>query len=365
MLFKDLIDETINRLAGFSTDSNIRSRVSTIINDKYKFIAESEHWRALQKRQEIRVIPKVTTGTASITKGNRAVTISGLTLVSAYQGRFFKHDNGTREYKINYVDIAGSQLILESPIAEDSSSSVGLEIRKRFYTLNSNTRVIYAMDNNRSRFNNNYVQDTIARSDSSNPFQRYPFTEAGTDEYLTTYETGTVALTKDSNIATGTGTAWLGNVTPGAILKIESKTFRVKRVETDTRIVLHNYSSVNISGTYTIDEDNPRQVEVLFDVGDEDSDDIILPIDTISYVYPLIYEEKDTTELGEPFRETIIAFAKAEYLSDKADQRATSGAAFNIAQALLEGLKTNVDLIATSYKQFHPTIASGHGRGEA
>ncbi len=365
MLFKSLIDETISRITGFGSDTTLRNRIKSIINDKYQFIANSAHWRCLQKYQEITIVPNIITGTASVTKGSRVVTISGFTLTSNLAGRFFKHNNGVGWYRISYVDVTNNQLVLESAIAEDTVSGTTYKIWKRYYTLNSNTRVVWQFNSLCSSLNvnnRNYVQDTISATGFYNTYPNTPFTEAGIDEFTTSYSTGSISVTEDSNIATGIGTLWLGNVTPGAKITIGDKVFRVKRIETNTRIVMYNYSDINLNETYTIEEDNPRQIEVLFEIG-ENSDDVIIPISVISRVYPMLNEDKDYSEFTEDFREALILFSKAEYLSDKADQRATSNNALFTAQGFLQGLKVNVDMIAASYHQFHPTVQAGFGRG--
>lgn len=357
MIFKDHIDEMLSRLG---KDSGERERVGHVISKAYQFVGAAYFWKALQKRQELVLVADIQTGTASVTQGSRIVTISGYTLTSDLAGRFFSLLNGSSEHQIQYVDVAANQLILESEIVEETAAGLSYKIQKRIYSLYSNVRQIEYFG---SAGVGNYRQSSISKDAAVNVFEETPFSESGTDQFVTPYTTGQVALTKNSFVAIGVGTAWLTNARPGGKMTIQSKEYRVRRVESDTRMILLNASDLEITSDYEYSDDNPRQIEVLTVPGSGSKNQII-PIDYFSHVYPMLNEEKDKMEVSHPyFEEAVYQFAEARYLADSVDTRATSGVALARAQGYLEGLKANSELVAARYRQFPPTIPPGNGRG--
>jgi len=65
------------------------------------------------------------------------------------------------------------------------------------------------------------------------------------------YREGTVAVTNGNPVVTGTGTAWVGNVTPGSVFTVNGSgvPYIVGSVDSNTQITLNgNYAGSTASG---------------------------------------------------------------------------------------------------------------------
>lgn len=303
-------------------------------------IGKYERWRHLVvSNHEMTVVPDYDTGTASIINGSRTVTLgSGAAPTSAFKGRFFSHQKGSFPYEIRSV--SGQNLILKTPIAEDSASGLTYVVQKVYYRLPSDVRLILP---DQTQWNKPTIIEV-----------------AGYDEYVTDYSVGQITLTKGSKTATFTvGTAMFDNAFSGDILEIQSWDYRVRTVISDTEITMVNRAMDNYSGKYILKSETPYKGK-LVGVGKSD-DEFIVRFDYIRSLYPMVSDDDDT-ELPVEFDRAILDWAKGEY-KRMPPETADWVNDMNIAQRQLQKLAVDTTLTVQSAELFQPAIPAGMGRG--
>lgn len=330
MLFSEAIQELPIETGKSKTDSEVLEKVKASLNFSKIEVSKSYHWKELERPSELLVLPYYKTGSATITQESRTVTLTGGATVSAdFTGRFFKPDNGTRWYLIRYADVANNQIILESPIIEDSSSTA-YRIWKKFYRIPTDVRVVLP--------------------DVTQPGFPIPFEIKSYNLAAGRYNTGTITITENSNVFTGTGTAFLDNIFPGDTLVIEGKIFHVKTVDMDTRGALANVSDITLTASYYIESEAPVQAFTESVLEDERN---ILPYTYIRHLYKMVHDN-DSTELSTKFDRTFIDIAKAEYLRMTNSEKWVSEMQLGLGR--LEKLKLDSELTRPAYKQFKSHI---------
>lgn len=289
------------------------------LNLIYKEIGNNSNvnWKHLERTGEIVTVPNYTTGTCDITNGSRTVNFTGD--VTGMAGRYFKAEGSKNWYRINYIASSG-QAILQTPIQESTASGVTFTIWKRYYFLPSEVRKVIEFGS--WILNGELVETTRQKlnaktTDVSLVAQPEEFLMVGADNFASDYTTGTIALVKDSNVATGTSTAWLGNVEPGDILTVGEAKYRVKRVETDTRMILMNYATQDADTTYTIQKDS----NIGFQLWYNPDSTYVLPYTYQKRVYDLVNEDYDLFELPDEFELAILDGAEAERFNDLDDNK--------------------------------------------
>lgn len=316
--------EFINRLGGRVgvqnlDDKTIRSYLGGKINDSMKEISRIYDWEHLKKISELRTVANVV-GNVTATKDSRVVTGSGFT--SAMVGRYIKPLGSSNWYKILAVP-SGTTLTLFSPFIEDSVSGVTSTIWKRFYYLHSEVRKLWEFDkwvvNGEIQPRSNYYRkDSIV--DISATGEPEDFSVYGVDPLENSYSAGTITLTKDLRTVTGIGTAWLNNVEAGEILTVGNDVYRVKRIESDTSIVLYNFavSTVISPGkSYTIERDNPFGIQFT----PSPNKVYLFPYTYFARVYDMVNEDKDRPPMPEDFDMAILDGAEAAWMRDKDDAK--------------------------------------------
>ena len=104
------------------SDSETVERMTQALNFSKVEIGKAAPWIQLMVNYELNIIPKYTTGYATIVNGSRTVTLSnGGTVTNNFKGRYFKAHSTSREYEIINVDIDNNQIILRSKIVESSA----------------------------------------------------------------------------------------------------------------------------------------------------------------------------------------------------------------------------------------------------
>ena len=304
-------------------------------------VGKYERWRHLVvANHELIVVPDYDTGTASITKGSRTVTLGGGAAPTAdFKGRFFSHQKGSFTYEIRSV--SGQDLILKTPVAEDSESGLTYVVQKVHYRLPSDVRLILPDQN---QWNKPTIIEVF-----------------GYDEYAADYSQGQITLAKGSKTAVFSGgAAVLDNSFPGDIIDVQVREYRVRTVVSDTEITMVNRAVDDYSGKYTIKSDTPYK-GMLVGIGKQDSE-FVVRFDYIRSLFPMVSDEDDT-ELPVDFDRAILDWAKGEY------KRMPPGTAdwvndVNIAQRHLQKLAVDTTLTVQSAELFPPAIPPGMGRGE-
>lgn len=336
-----------------TVDDRSKEQITRKINLSLEAVTKNYFWKDLERQGQLAIIPNYTTGTASISNGSRTVTIVSGTVTSAMQGRFFRHENATGWYRIISVDTGSNTLILEVPIQEASASGLSFEIWKKFYRVNSDVRLVLPIDFPNQQFNN-YPNNSFQYN---NQTSFIPFTIHGVDEFASQYTTGEVTLTQDSNVVTGSGTAFLGNVYPGDRLQIGNNDYWVWRVETDTQLILQNYAIESYSGTYIASGDYPRTAVLSFTPAEAS----VLNYSYVRRVYDLVNERFDAFPLPGEFDTIIVDHAIGEFKKDQGDPQWP--ALLQLATSKLETLRKNSDLEIKPFRQMKAYIPGGNGRG--
>lgn len=373
MFLGKLNDALILRFKGKDkNDPNVRGIATFYNNLSYKEVYRSTDWFFRQKTGQLTIIPNYITGTCSITRYDgtnealaRTVTFVGSTLTSSMQGRYFQPLGSDGWYKIVSVDVTANTIYLESPIIDDTEAGISFKIWKRFYYLYSEVDAFLGfskwsldgrMRSKSAQLMASEVSEVANFSTAPNKFSLY-----GVDPYDSSYSTGQVSISKDTNIATGVSTEWLSNASPGDILTINNNSYRVKRAETDTKIILYNYPTENISNqAYTLEKDSPMGFQFY------PTEDAYRLLDYIYMArsYDMVNESKEKPLMpGDDYDEVILTRAESMRMRDNDDPKWSS--VVQLYSALLDGLRQKRHPDRTTFDQFAPKVPSympGRGR---
>lgn len=363
MYFGEMISEVIDRLSLDRENLTLRSRVGVKVNLIYKEIAHNAgvDWRSLLRSGEIRTETNYNTGTCSITEDGYLVSFVGATLTKSMEGNLFQPSSSKNWYQIRYVDVSGSQITLRKPIIESSSTGLTFNIWRRYYFFPSDMRKL----NEFERFGS----DGILRERSSDQLHQnntdltltgdvVEYALFGDNAFQSDYTTGTVSLTKDSNLMTGVGAGWLGNLDCGDKVKVGDDVYHVKQTQTDNQVLLLNYAKVDIpAGTaYRATKENQVGVQLWYNPNSE----VILPYSYIKKVFNLVNEDYDRTELDdELFDIAILDGAEASLMAVKKDSDWL--AKTQVYQGRVRDLKSSRFASSPLTRQMRPLIKNRRG----
>lgn len=370
--FGDLITELGDRVKEFDvTTEPGRTIAKRYINRSARWLYMAHPWEWRYKMGEITLIPNYSTGTCGVTQYNgsnesaaRTVTFAGgATVTTAMQGRFLKVDGEDYWHRIVYVNTTDNQVMLETPIIRTTASGLTFDIWKRFYYLNGDVAAIMDFGRWDNRFGrleyrsfSNLVDRVQDISDDGNPEDFTPF---GVDNYEPSYSTGTIEGAKDSNLITGTGTAWLGSVLSGDELTQGENVFTLKRFQTDGRVILNNYlpEAIPASSTYTI----RRNLSIGFQFYPNKVDDYMtIPFYYYDKIFDMVHQDLDRPNLPDEFDEAILTRAEFKLKKDKSDPNWLSIA--QLFSAELRGLKADFRIARPRFDIFAPETRGYPGR---
>lgn len=352
MKFSEAVAELARRFDKAGELDKFKALAQPAVNLAYLDVGKSWRWKQLETYGSIVAIPTVETS-ATVTQDSQSVTVIGAD--TAWAGRFFRKKGGENEYRILYV--SGNVLTLDQPVVEDSGS-ITCEIEKRFYTLPTEVRDLGpfdAMTKNGVSLDNRGLRSTVPQYDPR--LLEIPFHVHGTDKFTDTYSAGSATVTADSSVVTGTGTAWLANVRPGNIFAFSTAEYRVRRVESDTRMVLYNLvAKAAANQPYKIYQDQPLTVRLRGEITKKK----VIPFNYIRSVYPMIHDD-DRIELSEEAKVAVLGFAEAALAKslnkdDWANRLLEAQGRLKVAQELAEP-------VSPAYKQLSPLVPRGMGRG--
>ena len=358
MLFKDGITLVKDKLSKPTIEDSLLLKIKRFFNEAHSSVGRFYSWNHLIVDSSIVLIPKYETGTVSWTQGGYSFTGSGNTFTSDMQGRYIHLSDGENSYKIVYVDTSANQLWVESEIVESSSPSA-FEINKRIYVLPPEARFILDVDsigNNLNQQNNSGLRGKI--QSYVDPLKSFPFEPYGEDKYAQSYSTGSVSIAKNSNVFAGSGTSWMSNVRPGYIFTVSNREYRVRRVESDTRIISYNYAIDAVAAGTTYEATPDVGIAILY--RNEVTTKRIVPFSYVRKVFNLVNENYDRTNFPKEFDEAIVDLTVA-YLAE-ADNKSDWTTYLQKAQKRLEGLVADGDPSKPPYMQFPPLIPGGMGR---
>ncbi len=313
-------------------------------------VGKSWDWASLETYGSLTVIP-IVESTAVLTTGSQSVPMTDA--VAAWKGRFFRVKGGDNLYRIVSVT-AGASIVLDQPVIESGSQEV--EIDKRFYTLPPEVRMVIGFENlsdSLVSMDNEGLRQTLR--DYKNPFRQHPFSVNGTDKFLDDYTTGNLTSTVGSNVFTGSGTSWLSEALSGDIVSFGQNTYRVRRVESDTRIISYNKANTKNEGAYTLIHDAPLTARIRGEFNEQR----VVPFTYIRQVFDLV-NKQDRTELTKDADLAILDFADA-YMSEQAGTEGWETKLL-LAQGRLERAQQLAKPIRSAFRQFAPVVAPGYGR---
>lgn len=359
MNFGRLVDNLCDR---FTIARNDASRVA--LKDKvnliYKEIGNisNVNWEWLRRSGEIVTIPNYTDGTCTISQDSRTVTFVGAVITASMLGRYFQPSGSAYWYKIIKI-VDSSTIRLLSPIAEGSQAGISYKIWKRVYYFPSEVRKILSVESwltglDLEEKTRAQIQSCQLISTTGEPEE---FSLYGIDSVATEYSEGTISLTENSNIATGTGTAWLDNIGPGdVILTSGGQQLRVKTVDSDTTLILLNYAtSTAEQNTYTARRELNLGIQFNFNPNKR----IVLPYTYQKRVYDMVNDEYDRPELPEEFDIALLDGAEAMRLKELDDKRWVSQ--ITVYAARVTDIKANRFPSQPKVRQFSPRIKSRGG----
>ncbi len=212
-------------------------------------------WPSQYREGWLPLVALINEGTVSVTQNSRIVT-GLLTTWSSVDGvasdyKFLGPDGFY--YKIASIQ-SDTSLTLTQPYQSTSDTGKGYQIWKDEYR-------IYPEALSIGGFLDYQLQATMSEAWPRNMKNSYPFpvntelpnvyTIVGRKGLTSAYAVGTVSGSINDNQLTGVGTSWLANIEPGFEIIINTITYHVKAVYSDTSLELYQYLTANVvAGTY-------------------------------------------------------------------------------------------------------------------
>lgn len=322
MNLSDLItrvgDDTNTNVAIVTVSNRITREINRVCADIWNGFRWSFRWRNYRIVTDV----DVSAGTVSATNGSYSVTFSGVSVSSSNVGWHmnFLQDGVSNWYRIRAFTSA-SQLELDVPYTGTSGSSKTYVLRHFDYVLPTEPwdfgAVTITHDKRVVPILEPYSMDIVGPV----PFYKgYPSAVSifGSDVTPTSYSTGTLSGTINTQVLTGSGTSWLANVFPGDSVTIGSYTYTVRTVQTNTSITLYQSQQITSSAgtTYSITRQFGRVMRIMW----PSTDAYTLDIRALRIYQPLI-NSNDTNELLYRYPNMITINIAAQELSRQPDKR--------------------------------------------
>lgn len=321
-------------------------------------------WPYRKRTGNLLLIPNYKTGTCAVTQftganesAARTVVFSGAALTAQMQGRFLQVEGSSHWHRIVNDPSAGTAY-LDAPITDiESAGGLTFKIWKRFYYIKSDAVSVLGFrktSGGRIDFKASQILEREVSNIESDGIP-YNFSDYGVDQYVAVYGAGTtISIPANSAVVTGVGSEFLLNVDSGDILTVDTVDYRVLRVESDTRLILHNYNGdTPISGaSYEVKKDNPLGYQFYYS-GD---DYMVVSYDYLARAYDMINENEERPPMPEDFDKAILSRAESLYLKDKKDPNWT--AVLQLYAAELDGKKISNEPALPAFHTFSPSIPS-------
>lgn len=307
--FSDLYNDLASRINEDLTNATRLANVKRWLNTSYQMFQSMFTWSWRLKATSIKLIPIYDDGLVTVTQDSKTVTGSGTAFTSAMVGRYFRANTEEDTYKIVAVT-SGTVLVIDKPYIKATKTSASYQIWKRFYSLPSDVQEI----------NEVYSENTSKRlsmCDFNNPFSvgsPYAYKLAGLQRKDVSYNTGTLSASAGTYTLTGSGTAWIENVTEGDEIVVGSLTFNVASVDSDTQITTLQEieTAINASTSYTAYQKQNNLIEFS---GTPD-EAVIIHINYFKKSYDMVSDD-DVPEVPERYRDAIVLGAIPLNLSEK------------------------------------------------
>lgn len=357
MTLIDLAIRVANRTNKAITDSTAKARIVGHINDEAKMAWEDYHWSFRWREYPVALVKDLATAltpasTATVTPtgpgtpvtGSRTVTLSTAALpdTTTHVGAFirFLSDSIQNWYRITSVQSTSSftidppyQLQPTGQTAGVSIPNLSYEIKKLDYIIPTEMTDLGTANISYMGLPINIVSTTGMALVTQPPLYRgIPQTASfiDSDGVGSTYSTGTITNTINTNTLTGSGTSWLSNVFPGDRITITGDTFTnsagqtisytytVYKVVSDTSIITYqNFQKTNSSATnYISTRIMGRQMRVL-----PSADNPYTVYMKAVRLYPQLINDNDENDLTLRYPDAVIEGAVRRELASSPDMR--------------------------------------------
>lgn len=320
-----ILSELITRVAD---DGNVNSSITSVynrlvreVNRVCQEIWEGRAWSFRWRNYRIVTDVDYTTGTVTATNASRTITGSGTAFSSSHVGWHiqFPADSVGNWYKVRAYTSA-TQLELDVAFQGTTGSSKSYILRHFDYVLPTEPwdfgSLVVTADNRPVTILDPMSLDIVGPVPLTSG---YPSAVSiyGSDSVPTTYTTGTLSGTINTNTLTGVGTSWLANVYPGDLITIGSYAYTIRSVDSDTGITLYNYQQVtSTTATYTITRQFGRIMRILW----PSTYNYTLDIRALRKYAPLV-NTSDTNEILYRFPNALILKTAALELKQQNDNR--------------------------------------------
>ncbi len=317
--------ESIQRVAD---DCKIRSSVSDIsdriireINRVSGEIWDGFRWSFRNRSYRMKTEIDYTTGTVTATNSSRTLTGSGTTFTSSHVGWhiYFPGDSIQNVYRV-LAYVSATELTLDIPYLGTTGSAKTYVLRKFDYVLPTE---IWDLGDLTATYDGRDIEvldpSSNVRISSSAIVSGGPVAASihSSDFTPTTYSTGTVSGTIDTNTLTGSSTAWLDNVYPGDTITIGSYDYTIESILSDTSIRLYNYlQSTCSASSYVIS----RQFGRVLRISHPSNDYHTIEIRGLRKYAPLV-NSNDTNELLYRYAHPVILKVSALELKSQDDKK--------------------------------------------
>jgi len=363
----DIITTVASRLNKNINDTTVQTRLKRFVNEACQEMWDGYPWSFRMREYllpEVTDLFSPTNGTVTATNGSRTVTAdaSGTPfVVGTHVGAYirFYGDAPNMFYKVLNV-VSTNQITIDPAYQGTTGSTKNFELKKLDWLFPSELvdvkHVLVPIYTDALPIYWNVAPPNVNRGV---PSAAYIFNQ---DFVGSTYTTGTVTGTVNTNTLTGSGTAWLANVTPGDTITItgDSSTvgaltgvltpYTVHKVLSDTSIILNqnllvgpsgaSYTSSRQFGKYLRLDPSPNQGWGVLVAGYRKYATLINSIDTneMLYRYPVaviestVWREEgaspDTRE-GSQFQLQNVAWDKAKAEDRSLTQRQVAAPIFS------------------------------------
>lgn len=298
MTLSEIITAAGNRTNKQTTNSDVKNRFISHVNTIREFAWDKFDWSFKTRAWSIRTYDQINTGTASVANASNSVTLSSSLLSSPYVGAYFRVLGSVPESWYRIIAQGGTTATLEIPYQGATNATASYEIRKLDYLIPSEAAGKIKVTDSQSRelgVDSVLTRPTLIPDTRGRPNRVAVWTD---DPIGTTYTTGTISGSVDTRTVTGSGTAWLTNVTAGDQLEVvvASVTYKynVRSVESDTSLTLYQFLRVAISAStsYTLRSQFGRIAR--FSPSADDEYD--MSVYGVRHIYPLAHDN-DIDEL--------------------------------------------------------------------
>lgn len=356
MKFSEAIAEQARRFAAKADDDTFLDKAKPAVNMANLEVGKSWRWPLLKTIGSIIAIPVYSAGTCGITQDSNSVVMDTPGAdAAAFAGRFWHKKGSGNTYRI--LSVSGSTLLLDQPVVEDSGS-VEYEIEKKFYVLPTEVREIIGWDSGEdSVMGLDQAGLRQSRPGQGSGIADIPFDVAGADPFTEDYATGTISVAADTNVITSPDSPeWLKYVKPGNLMTFGSVNYRVKRVVSDTRLILYNKVKTAQTGVaYNISAQDALTVRPFVTFSTKK----VVQFTYIRKTFDMVHDD-DMTSFSTEADLAMLDFAEA-FLMDSF-QKAGWENKLAKAQARLSAAQALASPVRSSFKMFPPLIPRGMGR---